>query len=457
MKKKRDLFIDYELTYKRRGNRGKNRFSTLVLIVLLALGFGTAAYLSVKAQIDREIDRQPQGKTSVSKEDLDSNNNEKGQTDSDLSKQVKATEELAPLISEAPPSPTEAVQEVLSNPVSPLTDRKAPSEVKGVYVTASTASNADLMDKLIELAEATEINAMVIDVKDDQGKITYSMNSDMAKDIGAVTNTIPDMEGLLKELKEKGIYLIARIVAFKDPYLAKERQDLAIKNPDGSVYGDNNGEGWVNPYLKDVWDYLIEVATEAASSGFDEIQFDYIRFSTGKGIAQADFGETAENKSKEDIITEFTKYAYEKLRPLGIYVSADVYGTIISSSIDAGLVGQNYVEMAKYLDYICPMIYPSHFGEGNYGVQFPDLEPYKIIRKVLTASEEKLNEIPEGEHRAVVRPWLQDFTANWIEHYMEYGGQELREQINGVYSVGYEEWLLWNASCSYSEDGLLQD
>jgi hypothetical protein len=325
--------------------------------------------------------------------------------------------------------------------------------VEGIYVTAPTAGT-DYINHLIELADTTEINAMVIDVKDDHGKISYHMDSAMAKEIGSTTNTISDIDTLVKTLKEKDIYLIARIVAFKDPYLAEQRQDLAVKNPDGTLFRDSNGEAWVNPYKKDVWDYLAEVATEAAKAGFDEIQFDYIRFSTGQGISKADFGEEAKIISKEEIITQFTKYIYEKLNPLGVFVSADVYGTIINSSVDASLVGQNYVEMAKYLDYICPMIYPSHFGEGNYGIDYPDLEPYNIINKVLTVSQEKLAQIPEGEHKAIVRPWLQDFTATWIKHHMEYGAKELREQIDGVNSVGYDEWLLWNAASNYTEEGL---
>ena len=188
-----------------------------------------------------------------------------------------------------------------------------------------------------------------------------------------------------------------------------------------------------------------------------EIQFDYIRFSTGKGMSDADFGSLAEEKSKEDIIIEFTKYAYDKLKPLGVFVSADVYGTIISSSIDAGLVGQNYIEMAKHLDYICPMIYPSHFAEGNYGVDYPDLEPRKIVRKVMRASMTKLKEIPEGEHKAIVRPWLQDFTASWIKNYQEYGPFQIREQIAGVYALGHTEWLMWNASANYTVEGFRKE
>lgn len=328
--------------------------------------------------------------------------------------------------------------------------------IKGVYVTA-LAAGSNKLSKLIDIVEKTEVNALVIDVKDDYGKISYQMNSNLAKAIGSTTRSITNMEELIHTLKEKGIYLIARIVAFKDPHLAEKRKDLAIYNKDGSIYKDNRGEYWVNPYKKDVWDYLIEISSEAAFVGFDEIQFDYIRFSTGTGMNNVDFGKAAKSTTKEEIILEFTKFAYEKLRPLGVYVSADVYGTIINSSVDAALVGQNYVEMAKYLDYICPMIYPSHFGDGYLGVEIPDLDPYKIINKILLVSRSKLDQIPEGEHRAIVRPWLQDFTASWLNNYMTYGGLELRQQMKGVYDAGYEEWILWNSSCNYSVDGLLYE
>jgi hypothetical protein len=354
------------------------------------------------------------------------------------------------------PTPTTAAITPTVGPADNKIDTRIPVKVKGIYVTAPAAGSARI-DDLIALVDNTEINAMIIDIKDDHGKISYAMDGTRASEIGAVTNIISDMPALISKLKAKNIYLIARIVAFKDPYLAEQKQELAIRNKDGSIYRDNNGEGWVNPYNRQVWDYLVEIAAQAAAIGFNEVQFDYIRFSTGQGISETDFGEDAKSITKEEIITEFTKYAYEKIKPLGVFVSADVYGTIISSSIDAGLVGQNYVDMSKYLDYICPMIYPSHFGEGNYGIEYPDREPYNIIRKVLNASQENLSLIPEGEHKAVVRPWLQAFTATWIAHYMQYGGDEIRAQIDGVDSVGYDEWILWNAACNYTEDGLLKE
>lgn len=431
MKSKQDMYINYERSNKKRRKRGP-KWYLILLIVVLGVGLAGVAFYIVNDYM--------QNKNQITLAGEKHN----------LGPSPTSNPTPRPTVSPTP-TPTVAPTPTVI-PVQPVTSSAI--KVKGVYVSSSTAAS-DKLNSLIEIANTTEVNSLVIDIKDDTGKITYLMDSAEAKKIDSVTNTIKDMDQLVASLKEKNIYLIARIVAFKDPYLAKMRPELAIRNQDGSIYKDNNGDRWVNPYNKEVWNYLIEVAAKSAELGFDEIQFDYIRFSTGKGIANADFGKAAKNKSKEEIITEFTKYAYDNLKPLGINVSADVYGTIISSKIDAGLVGQNFAEMSKYLDYICPMIYPSHFGEGNYGVKYPDLEPQEIIRKSLLASKEKLDQIPEGEHKAMVRPWLQDFTATWIKHYQKYGKEELREQINGVYDAGYEEWLLWNAGCNYTEEGLL--
>lgn len=443
MRKRNDMYINYEHTYRKHRRRGKTKTGTVIGIILFALGLGTATYFAVKAQMAPE----------TKKEELFSPNQSVTQTVVEPTAIMTAIPTIVPTVQ---PTSSAVDSDGTGVLVDGEEDSRIPVQVKGIYVTAPTAGT-NLLSNLITLADTTEINAMVIDVKDDKGIISYEMDNAIAKEIGAVTNMIPDIDTLVDTLKSRNIYLIARIVAFKDPLLAEKRQDLAIKNQDGTIFRDSNGEGWVNPYNRKVWDYLVELATQAAASGFDEIQFDYIRFSTGQGISAADFGEDAKTIGKEEVITEFTKYAYEKIRPLGVFVSADVYGTIISSSIDAGLVGQNYVEMSKYLDYICPMIYPSHFGEGNYGIKYPDQEPYNIIKKVLTASETSLTQIPEGEHRAIVRPWLQAFTATWIAHYMQYGPEEIRDQINGVYSVGYDEWILWNAASDYKEDGLYEE
>lgn len=347
-------------------------------------------------------------------------------------------------------------------------DTRIPVKVRGIYVTGPMAGTKDSMQELIDMVESTELNAMVIDIKNDSGEITYKMDLPLVQEVGAGVNYIRDIDELISNLKSKNIYLIARIVAFKDPILAEGRPELAVRKADGSVFRDADGLSWVNPYKKEVWDYLISVAGEAAELGFDEIQFDYIRFSTDSKMKNADLGKEAKKKSKTDVITEFTKYACEKLKPLGVFVSADVYGTIIDNEVDSAIVGQSYTEMSKYLDYICPMIYPSHYRNGVYGIEYPDLEPYNVVNRVLNKSKEVLKEAGEGDKteednqtaegdKAVVRPWLQDFTASWLPKHKSYGKKEIQEQIKGVYDSGYEEWILWNGRNNYTEEGLLPE
>lgn len=354
---------------------------------------------------------------------------------------------------------SEPTQEEILEPVdnkenwmADFVDERTASQAKGIYVTASKANST--IDDLIQLVDETELNTMVIDIKDDNGNITYLMETKTTVAIQAPRNYIQDLKGLIKRLKEKDIYLIARVVAFKDPVLAEAKPELALWNKDGTIFRDKDKLAWVNPYKHEVWDYLVEVASECANIGFDEVNFDYIRFSTDSGMKHVDFGEEAKDKTKIETITEFVKYACERLKPKGIFVSADVYGAIIGSSIDAKIVGQSYVEMSKYLDYICPMIYPSHYGDGYYGIDYPDTQPYDLILGALKDSNKALNQIGEDEHRAKVRPWLQDFTASWLRHYIRYGPTEVREQIEAVYDSDYNQWLLWNGAMNYTKGAL---
>lgn len=329
---------------------------------------------------------------------------------------------------------------------------KPPVKVKGVYVSEYVAGTPDLMDAIIDNIDKTEINAVVIDVKDDNGRISYAMDSPLVTEYGSVKKFIPDMDGLMAKLKEHHIYTIARVVAFRDPYLAEKRPDLSLKLADGTTYRDNKGLAWINPYKKETWDYLVEVGTQAHKTGFDEVQFDYIRFSTEKGIHDVIYDDAdTQGRSKTDIISEFVDYAYQKLSEEGVYVAADVFGAIIGGGVDSDNVGQSYGDMAKHLDYICPMIYPSHYENGNFGIEYPDTQPYDTISAALQKSKEDLKS-HEGEssHQATVRPWLQDFTATWLDHHIPYGEKEVRQQIQAVYDAGYDEWLLWSAANKYN-------
>ena len=333
--------------------------------------------------------------------------------------------------------------------------RRDPVKVKGIYVSGPVAGIAK-MDDLIDLVDRTELNAMVIDIKNDEGKVTYKMQSEQVLEIDAGVRYIPDIEELVAKCKEKDIYLIARIVAFRDPYLAEQKPEWAVHTKNGDIFRDKNGLAWVNPYCREVWDYLVEIASQAALVGFDEVQFDYIRFSTDIGEGEVDYGPEAGNVDKIQIITEFTEYLYEKLAPQGVYVAADVFGTVIDNETDQAIVGQDYVQMAGYLDYICPMVYPSHYHNGSYGITVPDAEPYRTIYAASSASVEELSTVPE-ESRAHVRVWLQSFTAGWVSGHISYGPEQIRAQIKGAYDAGYDEWLLWNAAVNYQPDAFLTE
>jgi hypothetical protein len=337
--------------------------------------------------------------------------------------------------------------------------KKPPVKVKGIYISGYMAGSEGFQ-AILDKIEGTEINAVVIDVKNDDGRITFAMDgAPTVKEIGAEKKYIQDMPAMMAQLKEKGIYTIARVVAFRDPYLAEQKPEWSLKNKDGSLHRDNKGLAWVNPYRTEVWDYLVEVGEAASRAGFDEVQFDYIRFATDSSMKQVifDVNET-KGRSKTDIITEFIQYAYGKLSARNITVSADVFGTIIGSNVDAQAVGQVYSDMASHLDYICPMIYPSHYGDGNFGIVHPDSEPYKTIRAALKLSKSDLEKTRgQAGNQAVVRPWLQDFTASYLDHYIPYGKKEVREQIQAVYDAGYDEWILWSASNRYTWDALLSE
>lgn len=336
-----------------------------------------------------------------------------------------------------------------------ISKRREPVKVKGIYVSGPVAG-IEKMNDLIQLIDDTELNAMVIDIKNDEGVVTYKMNTPMVSELESSVGYIKDIDALIQKCKEKNIYLIARIVAFKDPYLAQQRPELAVKTKTGEVFKDKKGLAWVNPYKKEVWEYLLEIADAAVEDGFDEIQFDYIRFSTDLKEDKVDFGEDSVGISKTDIITQFTEYAYNNISELGAYVSADVYGTVIDSEVDQKIVGQDYVAMASHLDYICPMVYPSHYANGVYGIPIPDAQPYNTVKAAMESAHTELSVLPESE-RAINRVWIQAFTASWVDGYISYGPAEIREQIRGAYEAGYDEWILWNAAVNYKRDALLTD
>ncbi len=328
-------------------------------------------------------------------------------------------------------------------------------KVKGIYVTGPRAGS-DAFEDLLTLVDTTELNAMVIDVKNDNGEITFRPGEGSDLLMGATLRYIRDMEAFMERLKEHHVYTIARIVCFKDPYLASNMPELALLDRNGAPVVDGNDVAWVNPYSKGVWDYLIEVAKLAGSVGFDEIQFDYVRFPLGDEAENAVYGVDTSVYTKQQAITDFLNYAVDELGKVGLPVTADVFGTIIGNETDAVRVGQDYTVLGETIAAICPMVYPSHYANGVFGLDVPDAWPYETVLSAMLGSKEDLISVP-AEERAVVRPWLQAFTADWVKGHIEYGGTQIRDQIQAVYDAGYEEWILWNASNRYSAEGLLEE
>ena len=328
----------------------------------------------------------------------------------------------------------------------------APKVANGIYIPISRVKD---YETYIKLAKETDINSFVIDVKDDEGYLTFKSDNEALVSKGMVLATPPitDIHKLISRLCESNIYPIARIVAFKDDVAAVHEPELAVKALDGSTYVTRSNNTWLDPYCKENWEYLLQVSEEAVKMGFKEIQFDYVRFHESMNDSRVILDDEI---SKSEIITEFTKYICDNLHAKGVKVSADVFGAVVLSDIDAEIVGQDFSEMSKYLDYICPMVYPSHYAEGTFGIEYPHLDAYQIIYKTMKYGLNKITD-ENGEKRATIRPWLQDFTLKNTKPYLEYGPDEIRAQIKGAKDAGVEEWLFWNAAGNYTKEGLVAE
>lgn len=331
---------------------------------------------------------------------------------------------------------------------------KVPVKVKGIYIPSSRMKE---LENYLELAKKTDINAFVIDVKDDEGYITFPSQNQKLLQMGSVKEnpSIKNINQAMVRMYEGDIYPIARIVVFKDSVIGEKFSDRLIQDINGKPYRTpRENQAWLNPYDKRNWEYIAEIAKEAASLGFKEIQLDYVRFHESMNSERVQLDA---NKSKAEIITEFTAYMSEELKDYNVYLSADVFGAIITSKRDGESVGQDYRQMVKKLDYISPMVYPSHYGKGSFGIEYPDLYPYDIILGAMEASSDVIRQNPREERKAIVRPWLQDFTATWLEPHQKYGKKQIQDQIRATYDSGLDEWILWNSSGRYTESALLNE
>jgi hypothetical protein len=312
-----------------------------------------------------------------------------------------------------------------------------PDEMRGVHVTMALASIEGKLDEYLELVDEG-LNTIQLDVKDENGEIGFVPSAvPLAVEVQAARPYYKP-RAAVRQIKAKGVYLIGRVVTFEDPMLSAGRPDLAIRTRDGSVWRNHAGLGWTNPYDKRVWDYNVSIAEVAARAGFDEIQFDYVRFPTDGDMEAIVYpGKTSTPPGW--VIAEFLHYASKRLKPLGVRVSADVFG--LSATRDLG-IGQIPRRLGRYLDAIYPMVYPSHYGPGEYGLEDPNAQPGDTVEWSLADFR---RELKAGRSKAHLVPWLQDFSYG-----REYGLAEVREQIEAARLMGARGYLLWNPSGVYT-------
>ena len=311
----------------------------------------------------------------------------------------------------------------------------------GIYLTAYSAASPKKRQQMIELISATELNAVVIDIKDYSGKVLYDSQVGLVNTLKLEDNRLGDVASLVEEFHDAGIYVIARQTVFQDPILAEKRPELALKSRAGGLWRDHKGLAWVDANKKDVWDYNMDIAREAITFGFDEINFDYVRFPSDGNMANVVY--TNGEKEKYDVMGDFYAYIAKEMDGLPARTSLDLFGFVMERH-DGMSIGQRLEDSVDHVDYIAPMMYPSHYPSGHLGLANPAAHPFAILDNGMKKG------LPwfEGK-RAKVRPWIQAFHIG-----AQYGGPNIRAQIDAIEQYDNAGWLLWNAANRYTNAGL---
>ena len=329
---------------------------------------------------------------------------------------------------------------------SPIEIRLSPFLPKALYLSFYGIGSTALRNAALRLIREAQLNAVVIDVKGDRGLVAYRSSVPLAAAVGAQRIiTIPNLPGLLRTLRQDGLYTIARIVVFKDDPLANARPDLAVRRLDGGIFRDREGLRWVDPTRREVWDYNIAIAAEAAEAGFDEIQFDYLRFPDSKEIR---FPVPNTQEARIKAITGFIDAARARLVPYNVFLAVDVFG-YICWNLDDTHIGQRLEDILPRVDYLSPMLYPSGFQFGIPGYPNPVAHIYEIVHRSLERIRVRTHVSPRR-----IRPWLQAFRDYAFDR-RQFGAYEIRQQIRAAEDFGTDGWMLWNPRNVYSDQGLV--
>jgi len=334
----------------------------------------------------------------------------------------------------------------LATTTPPVAHLKTPTNVRSIYMTACAASSKTLRDRIFYVLQGTEINAVVINIKDETGKISINTgNPVFASAYKTAGCPVKDMKELVAEFHRRGVYVIARIAVFQDPDLVKKHPEWAVKRAsDGGVWKDRKGISWLEVKAVPVWDYTAELAKESYKIGFDEINLDYIRFPSDGNMNDISYAYyKPSQETKHQAVRDFFAGMHERLKDLGAPISVDLFGMTCTNTDDLG-IGQVLEDALPYFDFVAPMVYPSHYPAGWNGYKKPATMPYQVIKINMDAAVKRA--IAASSSPSKIRPWIQDFNLG-----ATYTADMIIAQLNGARAAGLNSYMVWDPKNIYTK------
>lgn len=418
---------------KRTNSISKGLFVILGLSGISAAGF-SAAYFTMPARDNLRYVSTPTSQVALM-------TSEDTIVDTEASAVPLSVEET--VVADEPSYPLTQAPE--STPIA-ITHIETPEAVRAIYMSQCVVGTPSFRAKLADLIDRTELNAVVIDIRDYTGKIAFPTDNPMLADMVSDGCGARDMRAYIKSLHDRGIYVIGRITVFQNPVYVKLHPEQAVQKVDGGVWKDYKGLGFVDVGAKPYWETVVELSRVAYEEfGFDELNFDYVRFPSDGPMTQAVYT-WSEGVTKAAALEEFFKYLHDELEPLGVPTSADLFG-MVATNYDDLSIGQVLERALPYFDYISPMVYPSHYPAGWGGFDNPATHPYEVVHIAMTKAVERTEAL--GMDADKIRPWLQDFNMG-----ATYTAELVRKQIEASYDAGLDSWYLWDAGNTYTEAAL---
>jgi len=334
---------------------------------------------------------------------------------------------------------------------------KTPNAVKAIYMTSWVAGTPKWRAELVDFIKKSEINSMIIDIKDYTGTLAFDTENSLIKSVGSEEIRVKDLKEFIQELHANNIYTIARITVFQDPFYAKYNPKIAVQTKAGLTWKDKKGLSYIDPSAEEFWNYIVAVGKSAEKIGFDELNFDYIRYPSDGNMRDIAFPMSARATTtsidlpvtKEILLENFFKYLHKELKSVGVPISADVFGMVMTN-YDGLNIGQVLERIYPYFDYISPMVYPSHYPATFQGFKNPAAYPYEVVKYSMEKGVNRMKIASSSPLK--LRPWLQDFDLG-----ATYDAAKIRAQIQATYDAGLTSWMMWDSSNKYTRDGYLDN